>query len=1074
MKNVLEACVPRDSIVQGTFNPEVFTAAIRPVVEYYKSGTSSIDELYTDAVRFFRDATYPTEGLKQTVSSVFRRISGDNTAPSIYRAETGFGGGKTHMLIACTHIAARGTELKEVTKDILDSQYLPDPGSVVIVGVAGDEISVTRTKGEKLVPHTLWGEIAYQVGGEDLYRQVREQAEAPAAPGEAFLAKVLGGKKVLIMLDEMAQYAVRLDSIQKNGAGNLAAFLMSLYGYAKTHSNIAVIVTLAGSSDAFSKYTELLKTVQEDTGNDALTSDDIAAMTEKASRDITSVTMRDATGVTPVQASEISSVLAKRLFVRIDMSVAEEVAEAYYQMYQISKNRMPDEAVRVDFRNRMISNYPFHPTLVDFLNNKLAQAENFQGTRGVLRVLAMTVRSIWQKRTALLMIHTSDLDLHNNNLVTDLLGRTGNSELRTVLTADVGSESSNTLVGGLSNAQQADKRNPHPDKIPMYEMTWKVVFLNSLVGRMGDRSGNVFGISEKDAIFAVATPLLTPPQVEQALKEITESAFYLRFEGGKYYAATEPTINSVLSSIRRTITDAETKQHVRGVVNRMIVSSSVFEIVNNVTYSQDIPDNRDKPLLCVVSPDAGEVNIQEMFTLCGTRIRVRQNSMILLVPRTVKTIAPGVSEQIGFDTMTSADEAWLKVQNLARQVLAMKKLGDKPAEYGIAKEKLQDPEYVAKKAERNNALMHTVNGMYTTLWYPVSGSAYEHKELQASSSEGSVGLVDQIIQLLLDSGELVTSQHTDREHLTALEKLFFSGLDHIAVSEILDHFYQYRSWPILDSTATLQQLLTDGVAKELWIAYKMPSSADAERPKELFTAKQAVPMNVSLLDGGYSVMTVPGASKRGWLEKAGPEQREVDQALRDAFASTPSMTLKEAWAAVYEVHPTAKETQIADAVSKQLSASQIAVYTGTTAQQERPDDLMSGFAATMRTLHDDDVLITRMAQSERGWLVSHTSYTLSGQEARNKVLPLLKRLSSLYIRGGAKTVIESLDIADMKLPNGGTIRLALDGVGPEDIKLLGELLAAFTSVAQSDEHTDVSLEIGNPDDKDALMQELKK
>ena len=194
MKNVLEACVPRNSIVQGTFNPEVFTAAIRPVVEYYKSGTSSIDELYTDAIRFFRDATYPTEGLKQTVSSVFRRISGDNTAPSIYRAETGFGGGKTHMLIACTHIAARGTELREVTKDILDSQYLPDPGSVVIVGVAGDEISVTRTKGERLVPHTLWGEIAYQVGGEDLYRQVREQAEAPAAPGEAFLAKVLGGK----------------------------------------------------------------------------------------------------------------------------------------------------------------------------------------------------------------------------------------------------------------------------------------------------------------------------------------------------------------------------------------------------------------------------------------------------------------------------------------------------------------------------------------------------------------------------------------------------------------------------------------------------------------------------------------------------------------------------------------------------------------------------------------------------------------------------------------------------------------------------------------------------------------
>ena len=31
-----------------------------------------------------------------------------------------------------------------------------------------------------------------------------------------------------------------------------------------------------------------------------------------------------------------------------------------------------------------------------------------------------------------------------------------------------------------------------------------------------------------------------------ALEEITRSAFYLRFEQGKYYASKQPTINSVL------------------------------------------------------------------------------------------------------------------------------------------------------------------------------------------------------------------------------------------------------------------------------------------------------------------------------------------------------------------------------------------------------------------------------------------------------------------------------------------------------------------------------------------------
>ena len=84
---------PRRGILQGTFNPEVFTAALGPVMQFYRSGSGAIDSIYTDAEAFFREATYPTEGMRQTLSSVFRRIAGDQTAPSIYRLETAFGGG---------------------------------------------------------------------------------------------------------------------------------------------------------------------------------------------------------------------------------------------------------------------------------------------------------------------------------------------------------------------------------------------------------------------------------------------------------------------------------------------------------------------------------------------------------------------------------------------------------------------------------------------------------------------------------------------------------------------------------------------------------------------------------------------------------------------------------------------------------------------------------------------------------------------------------------------------------------------------------------------------------------------
>lgn len=75
MRMILETCQPRKSILQGTFNPEVFTAALSPVIQLYRNGETSIDSIYTNAETFFTEATYPTEGLRQTVSSVFRRIA---------------------------------------------------------------------------------------------------------------------------------------------------------------------------------------------------------------------------------------------------------------------------------------------------------------------------------------------------------------------------------------------------------------------------------------------------------------------------------------------------------------------------------------------------------------------------------------------------------------------------------------------------------------------------------------------------------------------------------------------------------------------------------------------------------------------------------------------------------------------------------------------------------------------------------------------------------------------------------------------------------------------------------------
>lgn len=1079
MKTVLETCTPRQSILTGAFNPEVFTAALGPVIQYYRSGEKNIDAVYADANLFFREATFPTEGLKQTVSNVFRRIAGDQSVPSIQRMETAFGGGKTHSLIACVHIAYRGKELAGVTDGILEPEYLPDPNSVSVVGIAGDELPVIKTKGDKIIPYTLWGELAYQVGGEHLYQQVKAEAESFAAPGKNFLETILGGRKVLIMLDELAQYAARIEvAVPNQGANQLAAFIMALNGYAKSHAGVALIVTLAGATDAFSKQTERLTDLLNKTSTDTMNQDDAVALAERANKGITSVVMRDATAVTPVQATEISAVLAKRLFEHIDATAAQEAVDAYAEMYQRNSGSLPEEATDLRFRDRMRNNYPFHPTLIDFLNNKLAQAENFQGTRGVLRMLAMTIRSIWNKKAPVQVIHVSDIDMQNSAIVNELLGKTGSADLRQVLNADIGSVDTHNLQGGLSNAQRADKENPHPDGIPLYENTWKTVFLNSLVGRSEGVSSKVFGVSQQDAIFMIATPLLAPAQVKVALEKISESAFYLRYENGKYFAHLDPTINSVLAMIRQTIDQNRVDQKLRSITSSMIQDNHLFRVEHDVRLPQDIVDNMDKPLVAVVTLDAGEINLGDMFKTVGDyRPRIRQNMVVLLVPQTVK-VTGEETEQISLEDQSSPNtEAINRLVDIAKQVLAIKTLEDDPRAYGIAASKLNDPEFQTRKKERNLALFTSVNAMYSTFYF-ATANGFEHKNLRTAAGEGGLSILDQIRQTLYEVGQLVYSE-SDRFGTAVLRSLadtyFFDKSDKASCSDLLSNFFNYRSWPMLPSKDTLEKLLREGVESGVWTAYKMSEDPTDSFPAEFYSQQKPLPFSISLIGGKYSIMSVAGAKKRGWTESDKAPNEKVKAAIKDVMQNSGAATIRDISTVVTAQLTNATEEQIKTNIQDLIQSGGYNLYQGQPQQQNKPSNMINGFNAFNHEPAADEVLISVSEQSERGWNSSrNVGIRLDGNDGAKKIFPLLRRIGSLYNRNGAKSTIDELDITDMQLPSGGTLRIALENATPADLKRLDELFQVLSEVAKVSSDTEAELRISNPSEDCAFVKELGK
>jgi hypothetical protein len=1072
MLPIQDTCQPRADILQGSFNPEIFTASLSQVMDHYRGKPVATHALYTNAEAFFRDATYPTEGLRMVLADVFSRLAGDHGAPALHRLETAFGGGKTHALIALTHLGFRGRELAGLTQELIDPQRLHAPGEVAVVGIAGDEIPVHRPQGTELSPYTLWGELAYQVGGESLYRQVESDATAPDAPARGFFERVLGGRKVIIMLDELAQYAARLEAARPHGSEQLAAFLLALHGYARAHAGIAVVLTLASQTDAFARQTgrlvELLATVR----GEEVSEDAALGLAQQAVHGIRSVVARDAVTVVPVQAAEISRVLARRLFDRIDRQAARDTANAYMDMYSKSAAALPERARREDFREALQAHYPFHPTFIDFLTQKLATIETFQGTRGVLRVLSLAVRSLWG-RQQVPMLHTCHLDLRDARTVNEILGRTGGGDLLPVLNTDVGGADTARLAAGQSRAQSADQKNPHPAGYPLFEYTWKTVFLHSLVGRAEGLGSNLFGITEREALLEVAFPGMTPPQVQTALGEIEHSAYFLRCRQGRYYASLEPSIPRALAGLRNDLRQ-EAVWNLLDATARKVVDrrTANFQVEHDVSAPEHVPDGTNKPLLALIALGTDEIEVEKFITTCGpNRPRLQQNLVFLLVPETVHVKGELWNE----DRVVHAQEVRNRLEDLARDVLARRQLKERPENHGITAAMLREQNFDATLAEREQALVTAVSQTYDRVWFPSAAGRLVDREVKTAGGEGGASVIERIRETLSEGGELITAERaTTQETVLGLVRLFFESQQTPTLTYLREQFACQRRWPVLEEATLLESIVRAGVAQGHWCLFRM-GSAERTQPEHCFSRDSgALPLDLDLSLPDWSLVTTQGARQRGWLGSTTVDTATVERWVASAIAEGEAAYVSDVMRRVQEQHGEVPQPTLLEAVRHVVQARRAMTFSGRPDQPERPTDLVSGSTVILQQLRPEDVVITPAAASTRGWVSAQSQhFHLSGRDGAAALLPLLRQLGSLYARG-ARSTIAHLDLVDLQLPGGGRLRLSLEQAPPAAMQRLGELFEVLATVITPGPDSEADLDIADPDEQCLLIQALRR
>lgn len=443
LPRVFDTCVPKPEVLAGELPDAIFAADLWAV------GTGQAHQEYLDPNRFFA-GTYPTDNLKVLVKEIVERLAGSEGATPIFKLETGFGGGKTHSLIACVHAAKASSQARSLLQDYRISRF-PEADAVRIAAFVGEESSPltgaeVTVDGETVRTYTPWGQIALMAGGIAGYERIKENDLKGGVPSRSDLSQALGEKPVLILIDELVLYMARCASMQQdhprskiNAQWN--TFLQTLFSVVDQRPRTALILTLPTEQDANRRVTAELRRYL----------DAILEAPEEAQRTVA----RKARALTPTQATERSAVLARRLFSSIDQSRAAEVARAYVDYLQQQRDEgvaIEPRAFEANFEDHVRLGYPFHPEFIRLFAERLADIPEFQNTRGALRLVARTIRATWQRKNELrdaYLLQAQHVDLSQGEIRDEILSRLGRIAFAPALEADV------VRTGGGTHASDA-------------------------------------------------------------------------------------------------------------------------------------------------------------------------------------------------------------------------------------------------------------------------------------------------------------------------------------------------------------------------------------------------------------------------------------------------------------------------------------------------------------------------------------------------------------------------------------------------------------------------------------------
>lgn len=756
-----EIATPHPDVASGRYQQAEFAADLWQV--YLDEGS---DE-YRLPTEFFR-RTYLTEGLKNLLINALIRLTGKGGDPVI-ELQTNFGGGKTHAILALYHLffGVSAQDLPGIEPIFEEAKVRELPKDVNTVVIVGNKISPGKVekKSDGTQVRTIWGEIAWQLGGKEAYEMVREADETATNPGDALKHLFNRYSPCLILIDEWVSYARQLHERSDLPGGSFDThftFAQTLSESAKNADRTLLVVSIPSSDIEIGgeKGKEALDRLKNAIGR-----------VESPWR--------------PASAEESFEIVRRRLFQTTtdpQLFVARDaVVKAFSEMYRNQAQEFPTECREADYERRLTEAYPIHPEFFDRLYTDWSSLDKFQRTRGVLRLMAKVIHSLWEREDKSLLIMPAHIPMDDAQVQSELT-RYLDDNWVPIIEKDVD--------GARSLPLELDRQNPNLGRYSACRRVTRTLYLGSAPTI---RAANL-GLEDRRIKLGCVQPGENVATFADALRRLTDLATYLYIDGNRYWISNQPNVTRTAQD--RAAQFLEEQYKVWEEIIRRLKSDKQrgeFTAVHIAPESSaDIPDDPTLGVrLVILGPQhphhkslqnsPARLFVEESLHQKGSSPRYYKNTLVFLVPdkTNVEILEKNVAQYLAWNSIVTDKEALnLNVS--------------------------QNNQATTKRDQCDKDLTIIINETYQWLLVPMQPDpqgSIEWMETRLQSSETSAIL--RCSRRLVHEEQLITLYAPSRLRLEALEPYLWRETNHIDLKRLWEYLAQYLYLPRLKNPDVL-------------------------------------------------------------------------------------------------------------------------------------------------------------------------------------------------------------------------------------------------------------------------------